>query len=139
MNRIGSGIAPFVSAAAVPAVVVWLFYYFLNSDGPVVDVIGFTALGIAALLVLVFGVPGVIFLRWFGYVRWWSLLLLGFVAGCLPMAIWSWPSLKHSDAGWLSYGYGVVFFGACGAIGAFAYWLTDRWVTRSNNNRWRGP
>jgi len=75
-------------------------------------------------------------------IRWWSTILVGFVLGAIPMAVFTWP-LKYPElktsasvdgvqtmingiptvAGWLQFIYGVSFFGVCGIAGALAFWL----------------
>jgi len=110
---------------------------------------GAMALAVSAGHVLILGVPTFIVLKWRDVIRWWSSALSGFVLGCLPVGIWSWPLLypelktssSHWDgekmvqtmidgvptvAGWISYTKGFLFMGAFGAMGGVAFWLVWR-------------
>ena len=108
-------------------------------------------LAIAATHVVALGLPAYLLLRWRKAVRWWSILLCGFILGALPIAVLSWPlrfaDLKSSAsvdgvqtmvngvptmAGWLQYVSGISFFGACGVAGAAAFWLV--WRMSPNNS-----
>jgi hypothetical protein len=99
---------------------------------------------ISAAFVLVLGIPAYLLLRWRNAVRWWSTIASGFVLGAVPVAVCSWP-LRFSQgasasvdgvptlvngiptfAGWLQYLESVIFFGACGAAAATAFWLIAR-------------
>jgi hypothetical protein len=100
----------------------------------------FICLAISAAHVVVLGVPAYFLMRWRRMLRWWSMLLAGFLLGAIPVAAFSWPlryarpgSFSSSDgvatmvdgvptmAGWLEYLGGVSFFGACGLIAAIAF------------------
>lgn len=99
--------------------------------------------------VLFLGFPTFLVLRKLKAIRWWSSIATGFLLGCIPVAIWAWPlkypelksNSSHWDGekmvqtmvdgvptveGWLSYGSGVLFMGAFGAIGGLAFWLVWR-------------
>jgi hypothetical protein len=110
-------------------------------------------LGTSFLYVLVLGVPAFLLLRWRNAIRWWTAVIMGFVLGCLPLAIDLWPyelgvrsTTSHWDgekmvatmidgvptfAGWLSYVKTVSIFGVFGAVSGLAFWLVWR-NTRSN-------
>jgi len=100
---------------------------------------------ISAAHVVVLGIPAYALLRWRKAIRWWSTIATGFILGAIPVAVVAWPlryaELKSSStvdgvqtmidgmptiAGWTQYFEGLSFFGACGALGAFAFWLTAR-------------
>lgn len=106
-------------------------------------------LTVAAGHVLVLGLPGFLILRTLNAIRWWSTVSVGFVLGCIPVAVWAWPfryaELRSSAShwggekmvhtmingvptleGWLSYGGVVAFMGACGAVGGLGFWLIWR-------------
>jgi len=69
-----------------------------------------------------------------------SILLSGFVAGCLPYVIWmanrAWST--PTAVALARYGPDVLLYGTCGVLGALVYVLTVAALMRSNN-RWRGP
>ena len=127
-------VAPLISAAVLPAAVVTIYFSVTGAGSSVTTMALVASLGIASLHVLLLGIPGVLFLRRIDCVRWWSLLLLGFVAGCIPFAIYAGVP---SAADWVKHARAVLVFGACGAIGALGYWLTT--LVMRSNNRWRGP
>jgi hypothetical protein len=109
-------------------------------------------IAIAAAHVLVLGGPAYALLKWRGYVRWWSTVLTGFVLAAIPVALFTWP-LRYPElkttasfngvqtmvegtptaAGWTQYAHGVLFFGACGALSGFVFWLVWRQGRRSAN------
>jgi len=99
--------------------------------------------------VIVLGLPAFIVLYKLEAIRWWSTTSTGFLLGCIPVAVWAWPlkypelksNSSHWDGekmvqtmingvltmeGWLSYGNGVLFMGAFGALGGLAFWLAWR-------------
>ena len=100
---------------------------------------------ISAAYVIVLGIPTFLLLRWRNLVRWWTTISGGFLLGAVPVAVISWP-LRYSElrssatidgvqtiingvptlAGWLQYLEGLSFMGACGVIGATAFWLIRR-------------
>jgi hypothetical protein len=117
---------------------------------------GFLIMAASFLYVLVLGVPVFFLLRWRNAIRWWSALMVGFVLGCLPVAVDLWPyepdftsTTSHWDwermveaivdgaptlAGWLGYAKAVSILGVFGAASGLAFWLVRR-GTRSNNAR----
>jgi len=101
---------------------------------------------IASAHVVFLGLPAFLVLRKINAIRWWSTVATGFLMACIPIAVWAWPlkypelksNSSHWDGqkmvqtmidgvptmeGWLSYGSGVLFMGAFGAIGGLAFWL----------------
>jgi hypothetical protein len=92
------------------------------------------------------GIPGLLLLSRARQFKAWTICVLGFFFGCLPMSIWSWPlkaslhgtSDAHWDGqkivhsmvngvptlvGWISYLEGVVSMGALGAVSGAAFWF----------------
>jgi len=92
------------------------------------------------------GIPGLFLLRKIRKFTVWAISLLGFLAGCLPMGLWSWPlksSLRGTSytywdgekmvssmidgipthVGWISYGEGVITMGVLGAVSGLAFWV----------------
>ena len=113
-----------------------------------------SALGHLGLL----GIPGLLVLSRARQFKAWTICLLGFFLGCLPMSIWSWPlraslrraSESHWDgqrvvnsmvngvptlAGWLSYGEGVLAMGTLGAASGAAFWLAWKYIGRTNQQK----
>ena len=144
-------IIAFISAVLIPALLMTAWYLYgqfitFEPDDPYIWVRtrGFLALCIvvSAVFVLALGLPAYFLLRRFNIIRWWSTLSVGFILGAIPMAIFTWP-LKYPEmktsasvngvqtmidgvptvAGWLQFIEGVSFLGACGMVGAFAFWL----------------
>jgi hypothetical protein len=102
-------------------------------------------LSIAALHVVFLGGPAYALLKWKGLIRWWSTVITGFVLASLPVALITWPlwfpELKTTASfngiqtmiygtptaeGWTQYTQGVLFFGLCGALSGFVFWLVWR-------------
>jgi hypothetical protein len=106
-------------------------------------------IAITAIHVIVLGVPGYIILRWRNALRWWSILLSGFIMGAIPEAVLTWP-LRYSElqlsavmdgvqtmingvptmAGWLQFLVGVAYLGTCGVAGAAGFWFV--WRKKAN-------
>jgi hypothetical protein len=141
----------FLSAIALPTLIITAWYLYgqfqtFASDDPYIWVRTRSFLWITFVIssgfVLILGVPAYFLLRRISAVRWWSVLIAGFTLGAIPMAILTWP-LKYLEmktsasvngvqtmidgvptmAGWLQFIEGVSFFGACGMVGALAFWL----------------
>lgn len=94
--------------------------------------------------VFLLGAPAYYLLGRFKLIRWWSTIGTGFILGAFPMAVFIWP-LKYSELrgsasvngvktmingvptmeGWLQFVSIVSFFGACGMVGALAFWLVS--------------
>lgn len=105
----------------------------------------FLCLAVSAAYVIVLGLPTFLVLKKLKAVHWWSTIGVGFLLAAVPPAIFTWP-LRYSElhtsasvngvqtmidgtptiAGWLHYLYGFSFMGACGAVGALAFWLVWR-------------
>ncbi len=102
-------------------------------------------LSVSSLHVLLLGIPAFALLRWKNAVRWWSTIATGFFLAAVPIAVVTWPlqfaaSTTHAAvngtptmvnglptvAGWVHYAQGPLLFGACGAVGALAFWLVWR-------------
>lgn len=144
----------FLAAILLPAFLMTAWYLygqfsFFEADDPYIWVrtrgFMFMCLLVATAYVLLLGAPTFLLLRKLNAVRSWSTVGAGFILGAIPVAIWAWP-LRYSSArissssngistlidgvptmeGWLQYLYGVSFFGACGAVGALAFWLVWR-------------
>ena len=130
-----------------------LYFAVLSGAAPEVAFIALMAFAIAAAHVIVLGIPSYVLLSRMGLLRWWSLTALGFVAGCIPVAILFWP-LRYAGpgsssqengvwtmidgmpttAGWLLYAGSVAWFGMLGAIGAIAFWFSHKRSMRSNTS-----
>jgi len=138
MNPKFSGAMPIVSAAVVPGAVVT---YFMPPYGSLANLFfAWIVLSlIAAAHVLLLGIPGLLLLNRQHFVNVWSLLLVGFVAGCLPVTILS--GLTRYFAPMITHDKGDVvvflFCGALGILGALSGIVTFR--AMRSNNRWRGP
>lgn len=141
----------FLSAAALPAILMISWYLYgqfqtFEPDDPYIWVRtkNFSALCffVSAAFAFLLGLPAYLVLHWFKLVRWWSTLGAGFTLAAVPMAIFTWPlrypELKSSTsvngvqtmidgiptmAGWFQFAQGVLFLGACGLVGALAFWL----------------
>lgn len=105
----------------------------------------FICLAVSAAYVVLLGLPTFLLLKKLKAVRWWSTVGAGIVLAAVPPSILSWP-LRYSEmhttssinevqtiidgvptmAGWLQYFQGISFMGACGAVGALAFWLVWR-------------
>lgn len=141
----------FLSAAALPALLMVSWYLYgqfqaFEADDPYIwgRTKNFATLCffVSAVFVALLGLPAYFIFRWFNLVRWWSTLGAGFFLAAIPMAVFTWPlrypELKSSAsvngvktmidgvptmAGWLQFIQGVLFLGACGLVGALAFWL----------------
>jgi len=126
-----------ISAAVVPGAVVT---YFFRADGNTGNpfIVWIFASLIAFAHVVLLGIPGARFLMRLRVPNLWLLLPVGFVAGCLPVGIYSWltryigPTLNHKDD--MRF---ILFCGALGVLGALAG--ITAFVAMRSNNRWRGP
>jgi hypothetical protein len=111
--------------------------------------LGLFAFAVTVAHVVILGAPVFAILGRMRWIRWWSATLVGFVLGCVPTAIWSWP-LKGSGpgtsvsvvegkhlvqimvngvptlAGWLRYARGVGEAGLCGAVAGLVFWYMWR-------------
>jgi hypothetical protein len=95
---------------------------------------------IALLQVFVLFLPALILLNRLGWMRRWSILLAGFIAGCLPYSVWAAGRLKGVPAptALRIHVPDVLAFGLCGVLGAIMFAHISALLMRSNN-RWRGP
>lgn len=147
-------IIAFAAAILVPACIVTAWYLYgqfvtFESDDPYILIRTRTflllCLTLATLHVVFLGIPGYFILGWRNALRWWPILLSGFVLGAIPCAVFSWPlqylGMQSSAvvngvetmingvptvAGWLQFLGAVSFLGACGVSGAAAFWLVQR-------------
>ncbi len=149
-----------IAAAIIPSAVFLapLAFRIAEPDGPFAwsrfGGIAFLAVLIAGAHVAFLGVPSFLLLQWKNAVTWWTPIALGFLLGCLPLAILSWP---HSDSGssashwqdgrmvatvidgvptkdgWIEYAQGIAAMGGYGALGGVAFWLVWR-VMRSKKS-----
>ena len=144
----------FVAAILVPASLLTAWYLYgqfamFESDDPYIWIrtrsFFLMCLSMATAYVVVLGIPTYLLLRKLNAIRWWSTIGAGFILGAIPEAISSWP-LRYSElqtsatvdgvqtmidgaptlAGWMQYTWGVAFVGACGAVGALAFWAVSR-------------
>ena len=69
--------------------------------------------------VVTLGLPAFLVLKRLGLVRWWTLAASGFVAGCIPQALLSWPQPGGGTEA-------ALFLGAHGALGGLVAWLVIR-------------
>lgn len=141
----------FLSAAALPALLLVLWYLFgqfqtFEANDPYIWVrtrnFALLCTFFSVAFVFLLGLPAYFFLRWLKLVRLWSTLTTGFMLAAVPMAMFTWP-LKYPElkasasvngvqtmidgvptmAGWFQFIQGVAFVGACGLVGALAFWL----------------
>jgi hypothetical protein len=155
-------IIAFVAAILAPACALVLWYLYgqfamFDSNDPYIWIRtrGFLVicLAISGAHVVALGIPAYLLLRCRRVLRWWSVLLSGFVLGAIPAAVFSWPlryagpgssaSVNGVDtmidgipttAGWLQYFGGVTFFGACGLLAAAAFWVV-RGMSPNNSSK----
>lgn len=144
-------LSAFLSAVIFPTLLIvgWYLYgqfSIFESDDPYIWVrtrnFLLLVLMISTGYVVLLGIPAFYLLKKLNVVRWWSTIGVGFILGALPMAILTWPlnysGLKTSSssngvqtmidgvptmAGWLEFFTGVSFLGACGFLGALAFWV----------------
>jgi hypothetical protein len=112
---------------------------------------------ISGFHVIVLGLPIVWVLNKLDKLKAWTLVISGFVAGCLPMSIWTWPidySYKSGYSywngketviakangvptliGWVDYLQGVAFMGVFGIIAAVSFWWA--WKRNSTNKSFK--
>lgn len=144
----------FLAAALLPACLMALWYLYgqfqvFAPDDPYIWVRTrgwlLMCLMVSGAYVLALGLPAFLILKKLQAVRWWSTVGVGFVLGAIPPAVLAWP-LRYPElrtsasvdgvqtmingiptlAGWLQYLSAVSFIGACGAVGALAFWLVWR-------------
>jgi hypothetical protein len=143
--EIGLAIAVAVFTPAVPAAA-YFFLMGLLSGAPADSFVSVAmdmllmSLIVSATHLIVLGLPTVLLLRKLGIFHWWSLVISGFIIGCIPMALFSWPAYSKdssyvengvatvvdgvlTSAGWLSYIQGVGITGGLGALTGLTFWL----------------
>lgn len=141
----------FISAAVFPALLMVLWYLYgqfqtFEANDPYIWVrtknFALMCIFVSSGFVLLLGLPTYLVLFKLQLVRWWSTLGAGFCLASIPMAIFTWPlrypELKTTSsvngvqtmidgvptlAGWVDFAQGVLFLGACGLVGALAFWL----------------
>ena len=152
MRQVGAIVLPALMAAVAPTVATTAYFIALGAISPDLWGISLIALVVAVGHVVFLGLPGFVWLYKLNCARWWSITMLGFVAGSLPIGVLTWPLRSgHAGsstqlngvwtmidgiptaAGWSQYGAGIAFYGALGALGAASFWLT-RERMRSNNS-----
>jgi len=166
MKPVIRSLIAFLLAALVPAacIIAWEIVGTFEVPGAANDPyawlrirnFGILAILISATHVLVLGMPSFFLLLRFKVVTWWSSSVTGFILGCLPIGVLSWPlhfnsgsSASHGDgtkmvvtlvngvptfAGWLEWLSTVGFVGALGFIGGLTFWLVWRGSMRPNNS-----
>ena len=125
----------FASFLIVPAIPAVLFAGFVGveygsgtgSDGFIaVMMVFFVAYFIGIVHTLLIGIPAFLLGLRLHAISWWSCILVGFVIGSLPMAIWT-------LAAWMPGAWKMfVPWGLFGAIGGFTFWLLWRFWIRSD-------
>lgn len=140
----------FIAAVAVQSLVLLLRIapYFFAAPTELYGLAEFlvAVMMVAAVAILLLGIPTFLLLRKFGLVNWTSLGIAGLCLGMLPAAL-SWPRrLAGYSAGqnwhghyvdtyiqgvptvyaWLTYAEGVLFFGLHGLSGALVFYAVWR-------------
>lgn len=137
-----------MAAVMVPTLIVGLIESWKGDLKAVTIVVLFAAL-IAFLHVLLIGLPVWFLLFRLKLIRWWSSAVVGFAAGAVPMALYSWPYSKNrfsysawdgaktvqyivdglpTAAGWTSYLNGCAATSLLGASAAISFWFVWRQV-----------
>lgn len=153
MRNILPLVLPSAAAILAPTVVVTLFFSVLaafsngNSEAElkVIALTFISALAISTVHVLALGLPFIWILKRVNRLNVWSATATGFLLGCVPMGIWSWPYDNYKSSyrywnghamvdakidgvptlvGWIDYLQSVTFMGAFGVIAALAFWWT---------------
>jgi hypothetical protein len=148
-------VVAFLLSCVVPALVIIIPYAISNigsnDEYGLTRTLNFSAItfAISGAHVLLLGLPFVYLLKRKGFIYWWSSIVAGFISGCIPIGVWTWPlkypELKSSSShwvdgkmvqtmingtptleGWFSYINGMLFMGAFGAIGGLVLWLVIR-------------
>lgn len=149
---------PALAAICVPVILTSVYFSVaMVSSGQVDFEIVATAVLISffvsAAHVIILGVPAILLLNKLGYIRWWAVTFVGFLAGCIPIAILMWPvdlahrgGFSHWDgtkevalrengiptmAGWMQYAGISLYFGAFGAVCGFVFWFVQKKTSRS--------
>lgn len=150
-----------IAATLMPTCLPTIYFSVLSLASPYPDSSALLLIAIVAFIVslvhvILLGIPGLLLLSKMGQFTGWSISLLGFLAGCLPMGLWSWPlkSSLHgaSDAhwdgerivssmvdgiptlvGWISYVEGTMWMGAMGAVSGLVFWVV--WNKSGSSSR----
>lgn len=86
------------------------------------------ALTFSLIHALLFGLPIIVLLRFFGLIRWWSLLIASFLIGALPMTILSWLNPRSPLTDW-AYLSNFIICGLLGMSAGGVFWLLWRyWI-----------
>jgi hypothetical protein len=154
MNTESRWLFSITTATIVPTLLPTIYFAVLShaSSDPNKNTVFIVAI-VAFLVVLthiaVLGIPGLLLLSLTRQFKAWTICVLGFFFGCVPISIWAWPlksslrgaSDSHWDgeemvqslvngvptlSGWIGYGEGVLSMGALGAVSGAAFWLTWR-------------
>ena len=152
MDRSLTFVGAFVAAALAPVAVFLGTMLLLGGKAVLTSLplMGFSSFVVSAGHVLFLGLPAVFTLHKLGRLRLRATLLVGLVAGCVPMAITTWPVTDTNSgytsngvellvngiptaAGWARYCYGVLSAGLLGAIGGLAFYLTLRGFSPNNS------
>lgn len=151
------------AATLVPTLLPTLYFsaVFLASpypNGAAIFLVFMVALMVTLGHLGILGLPGLLLLSRSQQFKAWTICLLGFSLGCLPMSIWSWPlrpslrgaSESHWDGekivnsmvngvptlvGWMSYGEGVLVLGLLGAASGAAFWLAWKYTGRHDQHK----
>lgn len=119
MTRIGSGLAGYVVAALIPAVVIALTAPVTGEPGLSIALVTFLfVFPLSLAVVAIVGFPAFLVLRRFAPGRWWWVLPVGFLLGLLVVVVVFWPAMPRPQS--------VVYFGTIGAGSALAFWLIWR-------------
>lgn len=144
-----------LAAALVPILLPTIYFSFVIAQNPYGSASGIFLVVLAAATatvahLVVLGIPSLALLHRFQQMKAWTVCLLGFVIGCVPMSIISWPikrgrgtlvaqsegekmfaaimEASPTTADWISYGEGVMTMGALGAASSAAFWVSW-WLT----------
>lgn len=136
LRRVFWALVGFLVAPAISAMIIALG----AGDTSPVGVLLFLAIcyGFSFAAAIVFGAPSYLVLDYFGYVKWWSSIIIGFAIGVLVEVILKmdvflsylpFRTLFDESIGRL------ITYGVIGAISAFVFWLIWR---RGQNKRGLG-
>jgi len=117
---------------------------------------GLLAFVFASVWVVLLGLPTFFLFKRYGWVRWWSASIAGFILGLVPMALVSWPYHPGVDsgysawdgqrmvayvvhgiptpAGWVQYLNSSCGVGLLGAASAVMFWVAWRLVVGPNQS-----
>ncbi len=139
-----------IAAVVIQPVVFWAWFLlpalFYGAAVTIKDIfaMAFYVIVVAFAFVVVLGVPLFLVLRYFNRANWLHLCVSGFLAGAIPLAVYSWPSSSRFNGyssggnwhgryvelfvngapttyGWLSYAESVTKFGVHGVVAALIF------------------